>query len=137
MRCTIVSVLLAVFVGCGLAGCAGGDSVAGTPPKDASALAARAGVALDPTGRWKAIDAQGAIATLEFRNGEVTADTGCNPIGASYVAHPDGTIEIGPVRSGKRYCEGRMSAETRLAKSLSAAKSLQRDRARLELLDAE
>ena len=119
-----------------LVGCAGGESAANPPTHDATALAARAGVSLDPAGRWKAIDAQGAIATLEFSNGEVTADTGCNPIGADYVAHPDGTIDIGPVRSGKRYCEGRMAAEVRLAKSLNAAKSLRRDRARLELLDA-
>ena len=135
MRRNLLSLVVVASIAW-LVGCAGGESVANAPPKDATALAARAGVTLDPTGRWKAIDAQGAIATLEFKNGQITADTGCNPIGAEYVAHPDGRLEIGPVRSGKRYCEGRMAAEVRLAKSLSAAKSLRRDRARLELLDA-
>jgi len=51
-----------------------------------------------------------AAVTIEFKDGQVGGQSGCNTYGGSYRAHSDGAIELGPLHTTLMACESAVAA---------------------------
>ena len=70
--------------------------------------------------------------------GRISGDAGCNRLGASYIARPDGVFLAGPGMSTMMACpEPAMSTERAVFDALDGARGWRLDGDRLTLIDAE
>jgi heat shock protein HslJ len=112
MSCALIGLIL-------LAGCATGHS------RSTDASAALAGT------RWTitSIDGQPPVAPdrarLVFEGARVSANVGCNGMGAEYRVE-GGRLVVGPVVSTMMYCEGLMDQERAVSTLMAAAPEISR-----------
>lgn len=107
--------------------------IAAPPPAASSALAVESGLPADfepSTWRFLHIDGEHPLAdssgdapTLSFLQGTLGGSTGCNRILADYQRHGN-AITLGAPALTRRFCDGKMAFEAKVADALSRTRFL-------------
>ena len=121
-----------------LTGCAT-DNVPGLAKSEPAPVAAPAVQTLDDTG-WMLEIPKGSSCEvppmMEFEDGAVSGDLGCNHFSAKYTRSADGAFAFTNVKSGKRTCgKDFMDLEKRMLRILKLTASVRQEEKALTFLD--